>query len=315
MDNPRVIFAGTPAFALASLSALVGSGVTPCAVLTQPDRHAGRGKRMTESPVKRYAREHGIPVLQPATLRDPAAAAEIAALEPDVLVVAAYGLILPQAVLDIPRAACVNVHASLLPRWRGAAPIQAAILAGDEKTGISLMQVTAGLDSGPVYVTSELRIGERETAGELHDRLAALGGKLLADNFEGILSGTLPATEQDEGAATYAGKIDTSDARLDWSESAEMLSRRVRAFNPAPGAYFFADGESEGALRIKCWRARPVDSPAAAAGTVLQCDRGGLVIACGAGALAIDELQLPGKRRGPVHEIAPRLELVGRTLH
>ncbi len=315
MDNPRVIFAGTPAFALASLSALVGSGVTPCAVLTQPDRHAGRGKRMTESPVKRYAREHGIPVLQPATLRDPAAAAEIAALEPEVLVVAAYGLILPQAVLDIPRAACVNVHASLLPRWRGAAPIQAAILAGDEKTGISLMQVTAGLDSGPVYVTSELRIGERETAGELHDRLAALGGKLLADNFEGILSGTLPATEQDEGAATYAGKIDTSDARLDWSESAEMLSRRVRAFNPAPGAYFFADGESEGALRIKCWRARPVDSPAAAAGTVLQCDRGGLVIACGAGALAIDELQLPGKRRGPVHEIAPRLELVGRTLH
>ncbi len=315
MDNPRVIFAGTPAFALASLSALVGSGVTPCAVLTQPDRRAGRGKRMTESPVKRYAREHGIPVLQPATLRDPAAAAEIAALEPDVLVVAAYGLILPQAVLDIPRAACVNVHASLLPRWRGAAPIQAAILAGDDKTGISLMQVTAGLDSGPVYVTSELPIGERETAGELHDRLAALGGKLLADNFEGILSGTLPATEQDEGAATYAGKIDTSDARLDWSESAEMLSRRVRAFNPAPGAYFFADGESEGALRIKCWRARPVDSPAAAAGTVLQCDRGGLVIACGAGALAIDELQLPGKRRGPVHEIAPRLELVGRTLH
>ncbi len=315
MDNPRVIFAGTPAFALASLSALVGSGIIPCAVLTQPDRPAGRGKRITESPVKRYAREHGIPVLQPATLRDPTITAEIAAFEPDVLVVAAYGLILPQAVLDIPRAGCVNVHASLLPRWRGAAPIQAAILAGDETTGISLMRVTAGLDSGPVHVTSELRIGEQETAGELHDRLAELGGQLLAENFHAILSGELPATEQDEGAATYAGKIDKRDARLDWSESAEILARRVRAYNPVPGAYFFDDGKPDDGLRIKCWRARPVDSQATVAGTVLQCDRDGLVVACGEGALAIDELQLPGKRRGPVHEIAPRLELAGRTLH
>ncbi len=314
MDNPRVMFAGTPEFALASLSALVDSGIMPCAVLTQPDRPAGRGKRMTESPVKRYARERKIPVLQPVTLRDAKITAEIAAFEPDLLVVAAYGLILPQAVLDIPRAGSVNVHASLLPRWRGAAPIQAAILAGDETTGVSLMQVTAGLDSGPVYVTSELSIGEQETAGELHDRLAELGGRLLADNLDAILRGSLAATEQDEDVATYAGKIDKSDARLDWSQRAEILARRVRAYNPVPGAYFFADGEAEAASRIKCWAARALDAPAADAGTVLQCDREGLVIACGAGALAIDELQLPGRRRGPVHEIAPRLALAGRTL-
>jgi methionyl-tRNA formyltransferase len=314
MDSPRVIFAGTPAFALASLSALVESGVTPCAVLTQPDRPAGRGKRLTESPVKQYARAHEIPVLQPKTLRDQQITEELAALEPDLLVIAAYGLILPQAVLDIPRAGSVNVHASLLPRWRGAAPIQAAILAGDETTGISLMQVTAGLDSGPVYVRSALRIGEQETAGELHDRLAELGGRLLAEHFHAILNGSLAATEQDDDAATYAGKIDKSDARLDWAESAAILARRVRAYNPVPGAYFFVDGETEDPTRIKCWRARAVSGPADGAGAVVQCDRDGLVIACGEGALAIDELQLPGKRRGPVHEIAPRLALAGQRL-
>lgn len=314
MGNPRVIFAGTPDFALATLLALVDSGITPSAVLTQPDRPAGRGKRLTESPVKRFACERQIPVLQPATLRDDKNVAEIVALEPDLLVVAAYGLILPQAVLDIPRAGSVNVHASLLPRWRGAAPIQAAILAGDETTGISLMRVTAGLDSGPVYVTSELSIGEGETAGELHDRLAELGGKLLVDNIDAILAGSLTPVEQDERHVTYAGKIDKSDARLDWAQRAEMLARRVRAYNPVPGAYFFADGAAQNALRIKCWRARALDGPSAGAGTVLQCDNHGLVIACGEGALAIDELQLPGKRRGPVKQIAPRLALAGRTL-
>jgi len=320
MNNPRVIFAGTPEFALASLSALVESGITPCAVLTQPDRPAGRGKRLTESPVKRYAAARGIPVLQPITLRDQRAADEVAAFEPDVLIVAAYGLILPQNVLDIPLAGCLNVHASLLPRWRGAAPIQAAILAGDEKTGISLMEMTAGLDCGPVYATSELQIGEQETAGELHDRLALLGGELLVTHLEDILSGRLKASEQDEAQASYAGKITKQDAELDWSRSAASLLRCVRAYNPVPGAYFFVRQQSahqpdeREPLRIKCWRATVVRKSDGQPGTVLQCDRDRFVVACAEDALAIEELQLPGKRRGPVHEIAQHLDLEGQTL-
>lgn len=320
MNNPRVVFAGTPEFALASLSALVDSGITPCAVLTQPDRPAGRGKRVTESPVKRYAARHGIPVLQPATLRDEQVADELVKLEADVLIVAAYGLLLPQNVLDIPRAGCLNVHASLLPRWRGAAPIQAAILAGDQTTGISLMAMTAGLDCGPVYVTSEVRIGDQETAGELHDRLAKLGGELLVTHLDDILTGRLAAHEQDDAEASYAGKIKKQDAELDWTQSADDLSRRVRAYNPVPGAYFFVDGEASRQqaaserLRIKCWRATVVTAVDGPPGTVLRCGRDGLVIACGDGALAIEELQLPGKRRGPVREIAQQLDLEGRTL-
>jgi methionyl-tRNA formyltransferase len=315
MSNPRVIFAGTPAFALASLSSLVGAGHVPCAVLTQPDRPAGRGKRLTESPVKHYAVEHDIPVLQPVTLRDEAAAGEIAALEPDILVVAAYGLLLPQNVLDIPRAGCLNVHASLLPRWRGAAPIQAAILAGDDTTGISLMAMTAGLDCGPVYVRSELRIGPQETAGELHDRLALLGGELLVAHLDDILGGRSEPREQDESKASYAGKIKKQDAQLDWTQSAASLARRVRAYNPVPGAFFFARQPSaREPLRIKCWRARVTDTPPAKAGTVLQCNSDGLLVACADGALLIEELQLPGKRRGPVHEVARHLDLAGQTL-
>ncbi|MBT8088414.1 MAG: methionyl-tRNA formyltransferase [Gammaproteobacteria bacterium] len=320
MKNPRVIFAGTPEFALASLSALVDSGITPCAVLTQPDRPAGRGKRLTESPVKRYATAHDIAVLQPVTLRNEEAAAELARLEPDVLIVAAYGLILPQSVLDIPRAGCLNVHASLLPRWRGAAPIQAAILAGDEITGISLMAMTAGLDCGPVYVTSELRIGEEETAGELHDRLAQLGGELLVAHLGDILKGRLAASDQDDEQASYAGKINKQDAELDWAQDAASLARRVRAYNPVPGAYFFVDQKAtqqktgQDPLRIKCWRAAVVSAADALPGTVLQCNRDGLVIACGDDALAIKELQLPGKKRGPAREVAQQLDLEGQTL-
>jgi len=315
MNNPRIIFAGTPAFALASLSALVEAGHTPCAVLTQPDRPAGRGKRITESPVKRYAIEHDIPVLQPATLRNEKAAAELTALEPDMLIVAAYGLLLPQNVLDIPRAGCLNVHASLLPRWRGAAPIQAAILAGDEITGISLMGMTAGLDCGPVYATAELRIGEQETAGELHDRLAALGGEILVARLDDILNGKLSAIEQDDAAASYAGKIDKQDAELDWTQSATTLARAVRAYNPVPGAFFFAPQKDAGEpLRLKCWRAGVTDAHDAQPGEVLQCDGDGFVVACGEGALSIEELQLPGKRRGPVREVARHLDLSGQTL-
>ena len=309
MTDARVLFAGTPEFALASLKALTNAGIVPVAVLTQPDRPAGRGKQLTASPVKQFALERGIEVLQPATLKDAKAIAGIAALEPDILVVAAYGLILPQSVLDIPSRACVNVHASLLPRWRGAAPIQAAILAGDAETGISLMAITAGLDCGPVYVREALAIGKEETAGELHDRLAVLGGDLLVRHFDAILSGSLEAVEQDDSRATYAGKISKQDARLDWGRPADELHRQVRAYNPVPGAFFLVDD-----LAVKCWRAGVVAGAAGTPGDVLSADRDGLVVACGRDALRLDTLQRPGKRPVTAAEFAGSMTMTGRQL-
>ncbi len=315
MHQPRVIFAGTPEFALASLSALVDAGLKPVAVFTQPDRPAGRGKRLTASPVKQFALEQGIDVLQPETLKNEAEVAALAAFEPDVLIVAAYGLILPQAVLDVPRFGCLNVHASLLPRWRGAAPIQAAILAGDDETGISLMSMTAGLDCGPVYKMETIGIGDDETAGDLHDRLAGLGGRLLVEHLADILDGRLEPVAQDDGAATYAGKIRKQDAELDWSRDAQELQRSVRAYNPWPGAYFFVDkGKAGEELRIKCWRASVVSDVDAPAGSVIKCGKDGIVIACRTGGLRLDELQLPGKKRVTGREVAAQLDLHGRTL-
>lgn len=305
MNNPRIVFAGTPDFALASLRALVDSGQSVVAVYTQPDRPAGRGRRLTASPVKQYAEERGIAVLQPETLKDEGAAAELAALQPDVMIVAAYGLILPQNVLDIPTHGCLNVHASVLPRWRGAAPIQAAILAGDETTGVSLMRMTAGLDCGPVYSEKTVAIGQDESAGELHDRLAVLGGELLTQDLQRILDGELPPVEQDESLASYAGKIQKQDAELDWSLPAEELRRRIRAYNPAPGAFFFVNGD----VRIKVWVAsvdNDVDAPPA---TFVQYDRNGIVVACGRGGLRLETLQLPGKRRASSHEFVTQIEL------
>lgn len=304
----RIIFAGTPDFALASLRALVESGHAPVAVLTQPDRPSGRGKKMTASPVKRYAQQQDIPVQQPASLRDERAVAAIADLEPDLLVVAAYGLILPQAVLDIPRRGSVNVHASVLPRWRGAAPIQAAILAGDATTGVSLMAVTAGLDCGPVYHVEEIAIEPHETAGEVHDRLARLGAETLVAHLDAIVAGKLEAVPQDDAAATYAPKIDKQDARIDWSVPAEQVARRVRAYNPFPGAFCFA-----GDTRIKVWRAS-VTSGSGAPGAVLQCDREAIVVACGERAVRLDELQLPGRRRTTPREFAGQLDLSAERL-
>lgn len=310
MSDTRVLFAGTPEFALASLRALTGAGIVPVAVLTQPDRPAGRGKRVTASPVKQFALERGIDVLQPTTLRDAGAVEAIAAFDPDVLVVAAYGLILPPAVLDVPAKGCLNVHASLLPRWRGAAPIQAAILAGDTETGVSLMAMTAGLDCGPVYVEEPVAIGPEETAGELHERLAALGGELLVRHFDAIVNGTLEAVEQDETAATYAGKISKQDARLDWQRPAAELHRRVRAYNPVPGAFFLLDD-----MPVKCWRARVAAGAAGAApGEVLSAGRDGIVVACGSDALRLDSLQRPGKRPVTAGEFARVVPLAGRLL-
>ncbi len=311
----KLVFAGTPEFARASLEALVAAGRAPVAVYTQPDRPAGRGKKLTASPVKRYALQRDIPVYQPQTLRDADAAAGLAALEPDLLIVAAYGLILPQNVLDIPAHGCLNVHASALPRWRGAAPIQAAILAGDETTGISLMAMTAGLDCGPVFHTEEIPIGSDETAGELHDRLAALGGATLVQHLDAIASGELLAAEQNDALATYAPKINKTDAEIDWSLPATEVARRVRAYNPFPGAYCSAHPAGGGlpATRLKVWRAIPVDG-SGAPGTVLQFDRDGFVIACGEGALRVAEAQLPGKRRAPVHEFIGQADLAGQRL-
>ena len=307
MTSPRVLFAGTPEFARVSLEALVDSGVQPVAVLTQPDRPAGRGKQLTASPVKRYALDAGIDVLQPATLRDDAVVAELAALEPDLMIVAAYGLILPQNVLDIPARGCLNVHASVLPAWRGAAPIQASILAGDSHTGISLMAMTAGLDCGPVFVTEAIEIGSAETAGELHDRLAELGGRLLTQHLDAILAGELQAVEQDEALASYAGKVRTADARLDFSATAEALLRKVRAFNPVPGAWFMLDNE-----RIKCWQAEIAESSNADAGTVL--DGPGVIVACADGSLSLTQLQRPGKRPVSAAEFAAATRPAGKRL-
>jgi len=314
MKNPRVIFAGTPEFALASLSALVKSGVVPVAVLTQPDRPAGRGKRLTASPVKRYAETQGIPIMQPPTLRNDETVAELLALEPDLMIVAAYGLILPQNVLDIPTRGCLNVHASVLPRWRGAAPVQAAILAGEASSGVSLMSMTAGLDCGPVFVAEQIPIGADETAGELHDRLARLGGETLVANLDDILDEEISAVPQDESMASYAGKINKSDAQLDWTHQADELARRVRAYNPVPGAFFFAHNDSGEVLRIKCWRAKSIAKVEAAPGTIVSSGPDGVVVSCALGGLGLLELQLPGKRHVQAREFANQLELSGLEL-
>ncbi len=306
MTAPRVLFAGTPEFARASLEALLEAGIRPLAVLTQPDRPAGRGRKLTASPVKALAVESGIEVLQPVSLRDAGIQATLAAFNADVLVVAAYGLILPQAVLDIPRAGCLNVHASILPRWRGAAPIQAAIRHGDATTGISLMQMEAGLDTGPVYRTAEIPIGNDETAGELHDRLALLGGELLAASLVDILDGRLPAEAQDDASSTYAGKVTREDAKIDWRRSATEVARQVRAYNPVPGAWSELMGEA-----VKIWTARPEAARGDEPGTVLEAGRDGIRVACGEGALLIESLQRPGKRRVTGAEFAGQKDLDG----
>lgn len=309
MSAAKLLFAGTPDFALESLRALVKAGLVPAAVLTQPDRPAGRGRKVTESPVKQFAAEHDLPVWQPETLKDADIVARISGAKPDLIIVAAYGLLLPQAVLDIPDHGCVNVHASLLPRWRGASPIQAAILAGDTETGITLMQMEAGLDSGPVVATATMAIDSDETAGSLHDRLAVLGGELLAQKIGEILGGTAVAAPQDKALATYAGKIRKQDAEIDWSDTAEQISRKVRAYNPVPGASFDFDGEI-----VKCWRAEPVDGHDSPGGTILSAGGDGVVVACAGGALRLAEVQRPGRRCITAADFAGQSNLGGKRL-
>ena len=309
MTNPRIIFAGTPEFAVASLKALVDAGCAPCVVLTQPDRPAGRGKRLAASPVKQYALDNALPILQPATLRDADVLAELSALEPDIMVVAAYGLILPQAALDIPRAGCLNVHASLLPRWRGAAPIQAAILAGDARTGVCLMKMEAGLDTGPVYASEGLNIDSRETAATLHDRLAGAGGALLVRYLDDVIHGALVGTPQQDDLATYAAKIKTADAELCWPQTADKLARKVRAYNAVPGAWFMLGGE-----RIKCWAASALVGVDAPPGTVLSSSAAGIDVACGEGVLRLESVQRPGKRTVTAVEFSSQVDIAGQVL-
>ena len=289
----RIVFAGTPEFAVVSLRELLRGGANVTGVLTQPDRPAGRGRRLAASPVKQLALERGLPVQQPLTLRDAAARAALASLEPDLIVVAAYGLLLPQTVLDMPRLGCVNVHASLLPRWRGAAPIQRAIEHGDLRTGVCLMQMDAGLDTGAVLARRCCDIGKRDTAGDLHDRLAALGASLLAESLPAIEAQSLVAQPQPGDGVTYAARLDKREAWIDWNEDAGQIERRVRAFNPWPVACTSLNGE-----RLRIWRAS-VDTgvDGTAPGTLTRADRDALVVACGRDALRLEEVQFPGGRR------------------
>ncbi len=289
----RLVFAGTPEFALPSLRAAMSGGGDVLAVYTQPDRPAGRGRQLAPSPVKALALEHGIEVRQPLSLRDPQAQQELRALAPDLMIVVAYGLLLPQKVLDIPLRGCWNVHGSLLPRWRGAAPIQRAIEAGDRETGVCLMQMEKGLDTGPVLLRKALAIGDEETSGELHNRLADLGAQVLRDGLGLLRSGLVPLPQvQPEEGATYAHKLEKSEARLDWSQSAETLARKVRAFSPWPVAEVELAGE-----RARIHRALPLAiGHRSAPGTVIATGRDGIDVACGEGALRLLQLQREGGR-------------------
>jgi methionyl-tRNA formyltransferase len=289
----KLIFAGTPEFAAQALTAIVAAGHDVALVLTQPDRPAGRGMSLQPSAVKKVALEHGIEVFQPLTLRDAEAQAKIAAVGAEVMVVAAYGLILPQVVLDMPRLGCINIHGSLLPRWRGAAPIQRALLAGDAETGICIMQMEAGLDTGPVLLRGAFPVEAGDTTATLHDRLAELGAKLVVEALGKL---PLPAEPQPVDGVTYAHKIEKAEALIDWSKSAAELDRHIRAFNPFPGAQAVFGGQT-----VKLWQATPVAGEGEI-GTILAVDRGSVVVACGTGALAVSELQKAGGKRLPVQQ-------------
>lgn len=288
----KIAFAGTPEFAAVALRALLEAGCQVPLVLTQPDRPAGRGQKLVASPVKQVALEHGIPVHQPERLKDPATHQPLIDAAPDLLVVAAYGLILPQAVLDIPKrkpGGCLNIHASLLPRWRGAAPIQRALEAGDAETGVTIMQMEAGLDTGPMLLAYGLKVSPDETAATLHDKLALLGGRLIVMALKDI--DNLKAVPQPAEGVTYAGKIDKAEAAIDWTQPAAVIERRIRAFDPFPGCLTRLDDTV-----IKVWRARPAKG-CGQPGELLAVTPAGITVACGDGALNLVELQKPGGSR------------------
>ncbi len=291
----KIIFAGTPHFAAAALEALLSQHFDVVAVLTQPDRPAGRGMQLAESPVKELAVRKGLPVLQPKTLKDAGIQREIAAYGADVMVVAAYGLILPQAVLELPRHGCLNIHASLLPRWRGAAPIQRAILAGDAETGITIMQMDAGLDTGAMLLKKACPIAQEDTAQTLHDKLALLGAEAIVEALDLLARDELSATPQDDAMATYAAKLTKAEAQIEWTRRAVELERAVRGYNPFPVAFSSLNG-----IVLKIWRARVQPGMSGEPGDVLEVGKDGIVVACGEDALRLEVLQRPNAKAMPV---------------
>jgi methionyl-tRNA formyltransferase len=296
----KIIFAGTPDFAAAHLRALIDCGQHEIvAVYTQPDRPAGRGKKLTASAVKQLASEQGLTVLQPPSLKEADAQQQLASFAADLMIVVAYGLILPQAVLDTPRLGCINVHGSLLPKWRGAAPIQRAVEAGDDETGICIMQMDAGLDTGPVISVARCAIEATDTSGSIYQKLSALGAPTLLAALEKLASGVAVAEQQDDSQSTYASKIDKAEALIDWATPAEILARKVRAFNPFPATFSHIGGE-----RVKIWAAsaNTVDS-GQAVGTIVAASDQGILVQTASGQLLISEIQLAGKSKMPVSEL------------
>jgi methionyl-tRNA formyltransferase len=295
----RVVFAGTPDFAATALKALLTAGHQVVAVYTQPDRPAGRGRKMMPSPVKQLALDNRLPVYQPDSLKAPHAQTELAALKPDVMIVAAYGLILPKAVLDTPTHGCLNIHASLLPRWRGAAPIQRAIAAGDAESGITIMQMDVGLDTGAMLLKVTTPIGADDTGGSLHDRLAELGGQAIVDALAQLKAGELHGAPQNNADASYAQKLSKDEGHIDWNQSADAIERRIRAFNPWPGTY-----TDLGDQRIRFHKAESLrDNTGKPPGNVLRRERDGIDIACGEGVLRVTSVQLSGSRAQSVSDL------------
>ena len=309
----RIIFAGTPDFSVAPLQTLIDSEHEVIAVYTQPDRPAGRGRKVTASPVKSLALEHNIPVFQPLTLRNDEAQQTLSALKADLMVVVAYGLILPQAVLDAPKMGCLNIHASLLPRWRGAAPIQRAIESGDPETGVTIMQMDIGLDTGDMLYKSRTQIGPNDNAQTLHDRLSTMGCDALLNTIDGLIQGSIIGEKQDEALVTYAEKMSKEEAHINWQHSAEQIVRTVQAFNPWPVAFTDFQGKS---LRI--WQASLTTSEeqaslsgSAQAGEVLALTKQGLIVATGTQPICIEQCQPAGKKAMNAYDFAQARNLIG----
>ena len=296
----NIVFAGTPEFAARHLQALINSPHNIVAVYTQPDRPKGRGKKLSASPVKQLADKHQLLVLQPPSLKNDEAQQQLATLKPDLMIVVAYGLLLPQAVLDTPRYGCLNVHGSILPRWRGAAPIQRAIETGDARTGITIMQMDIGLDTGPMLLKIGCDISPEDTSSSLHDKLAELGPPALLETLQRLMQGSLRPEAQDDTLANYASKITKTEAEINWRLSAEQIQRKLRAFNPFPIAFTTLKGERLRLHSAKCSTLAVTAQP----GTVLQADRDQFSIACGEGSLHVTQVQLPGKKVMSLAEFA-----------
>lgn len=313
INSLKIVFAGTPDFSVAALDALVNSPHQVLAVYTQPDRPAGRGRQLSASPVKQFALKHQLPVEQPLSLRDADSQAILKAYGADLMVVVAYGLILPEAVLQTPPLGCINIHASLLPRWRGAAPIQRAILAGDSETGVTIMQMDRGLDTGAMLYCVKTPISDDDTASSLHDRLATLGADALLETLRRIQAGSVQALPQQDELATYADKMNKAEAQLDWQRSALELDRQVRAFNPWPVAETQWQGK-----RLRVWQAYPlangpaVQAPETEPGRIIAVQKEGLDVMTGNGILRLTKIQLPGKKALPVQDIINSCDFTGQ---